>query len=114
MSARYLLCCWPFPGHVNPNVAVARALRERGHDVAFYTGEEARATIEGQGFEVHGFERVAAAWEPVRELERRAAGQRGKWRAQAAAFRGCAASARSAPRSPTSSRSSSARSPTRS
>jgi len=87
VSARYLLCCWPFPGHVNPNVAVAHALRERGHEVAFYTGEEARATIEREGFEVHGFERVAAAWEPVRELEQRASGQRGKWRAQTVAFR---------------------------
>ena len=88
MSARYLLCCWPFPGHVNPNIAVARALRERGHDVAFYTGDDARATIEAEGFEVFPFERVAAAWEPVRELEHRASGQRGKWRAQASAFRG--------------------------
>ena len=88
MSARFLLCCWPFPGHVNPNIAVARALRERGHEVAFYTGEDGRTTVEREGFEVFGFERVAAAWKPVLELERRAAGRRGQLRAQAAAFRG--------------------------
>ena len=88
MTSRFLLCCWPFPGHVNPNVAVARALRERGHEVAFYTGEDARTTVEREGFAVFGFERVAAAWKPVLELERRAAGRRGQLRAQAAAFRG--------------------------
>ncbi len=88
MSARFLLCCWPFPGHVNPNVAVARALQERGHEVAFYTGEDGRATIEREGFTVFGFRRVAAAWKPVLELERRAVGRRGHLRAQAAAFRG--------------------------
>ncbi len=87
MSARYLLCCWPFPGHVNPNVAVAHALRERGHEVAVYTGEDGRATIEREGFAVFGFRKVAAAWEPVLELERRAAGRRGQLRAQASAFR---------------------------
>ncbi len=87
MSARFLLCCWPFPGHVNPNVAVAHALRERGHEVAVYTGEDGRATIEREGFTVFGFRDVAAAWEPVLELERRAAGRRGQLRAQASAFR---------------------------
>jgi MGT family glycosyltransferase len=88
MSARFLLCCWPFAGHVNPNIAVARALRERGHEVAFYTGEGGRATIDREGFAVFAFQRVAAAWEPVLELERRAAGRRGALRAHAAAFRG--------------------------
>ncbi len=88
MSARFLLCCWPFPGHVNPNVAVARALRQRGHEVAFYTGEDARERIEGEGFTVFGFQRVAAAWEPVRRVEESGAGRRGMLRAQARAFRG--------------------------
>jgi MGT family glycosyltransferase len=90
VSARVLCCCWPFPGHVNPNIAVARALRDRGDDVAIFTGEDARATIEAEGFPVFAFERVAMAWAPVRALERRAAapGRRERLRAQAAALRG--------------------------
>lgn len=88
MSARFLLCCWPFPGHVNPNIAVAHALRRRGHEVAFYTGADARATVEGEDFRVFPFRQVAAAWEPVLERERRADGRPSKLRSQAAALRG--------------------------
>jgi zeaxanthin glucosyltransferase len=33
--SRFLLVTLPLPGHVNPAVAVATALRERGHDVAW-------------------------------------------------------------------------------
>ena len=47
---RTLITAWSFPGHINPTMAIALALRERGHEVAFWTGERARATVEGQGF----------------------------------------------------------------
>ena len=48
--ARFLLACYPISGHLHPNIAVAHALRERGHEVAIYSGEMARATVEGEGF----------------------------------------------------------------
>jgi MGT family glycosyltransferase len=52
---RILITAWSFPGHINPTVALARALAERGHEVAFCTGERARATIERQGFAFYPF-----------------------------------------------------------
>lgn len=58
MSRRFLITCWPFTGHLLPQMAIALALRERGHDVAFYSGEAARATVEGEGFTLFPFERV--------------------------------------------------------
>jgi MGT family glycosyltransferase len=39
-------------------VAIARSLRERGHEVAFYSGGRARAAIEDEGFTFFGFEAV--------------------------------------------------------
>lgn len=56
--ARFLLTVWPFPSHYFPMIAIARALRERGHDVAFYTGGRARPTIEGEGFPCFAFQSV--------------------------------------------------------
>ena len=50
---RFLVTCWPFTGHVHPQLAVATALRDRGHEVAFYTGASAAATVEAEGFPVH-------------------------------------------------------------
>jgi MGT family glycosyltransferase len=47
--ANFLFTVWPFPGHVHPNMAIARALRERGHEAAFYTGASVRATLEAEG-----------------------------------------------------------------
>jgi MGT family glycosyltransferase len=61
VSARFLVTCWPFEGHVFPQVSIATALRERGHEVAFYTGEAARPTIEAAGFPVFGFRAVDEA-----------------------------------------------------
>jgi len=70
---RFLVTCWPLPGHVHPQLAVAEALRERGHDVAFYTGERARETVEGAGFKVFGFHAVdeARILEAIFAVERR-------------------------------------------
>jgi MGT family glycosyltransferase len=56
--ARFLLAVWPFPGHYFPMIAIARSLRERGHDVAFYTGARARSTVEEEGFTCFLFESV--------------------------------------------------------
>jgi MGT family glycosyltransferase len=53
--ARFLITVWPFPGHVNPGLAVAHALRARHHEVAFYTGRAARPVVEGEGFRCFPF-----------------------------------------------------------
>ena len=56
--ARFVFACWPFAGHVHPSIAIARAVRARGHEVAFYTGESVRSTVEGEGFEFLPFRKV--------------------------------------------------------
>jgi UDP:flavonoid glycosyltransferase YjiC (YdhE family) len=56
--SRFLITLWPFTGHLLPQVAIARALRERGHEVAFYSGEAVRHHVEGQGFTFYPFQRV--------------------------------------------------------
>jgi MGT family glycosyltransferase len=56
--SRVLVTLWPFTGHLLPQMAIAAALRERGHEVAFYSGEAVRATVEGEGFELLPFRRV--------------------------------------------------------
>jgi len=48
--ARFLITCWSFPGHVFQPLAVARVLREHGHECAFYSGPRAARTVEGQDF----------------------------------------------------------------
>jgi MGT family glycosyltransferase len=55
---RFLITLWPFTGHLLPQMSIAMALRERGHEVAFYSGEAVRRTIESEGFEFFPFERV--------------------------------------------------------
>ncbi len=47
---RFLIATWPFPGHVYPQMAIAHALRKRGHDVAFYTGRSAEDVVRSEGF----------------------------------------------------------------
>ena len=58
MSRRFLITLWPFTGHLLPQVAIARALRDRGHEVAFYSGEAVRSTIEEHGFTFFAFDRL--------------------------------------------------------
>ncbi len=53
--ARFLFTVWPFPGHVHPNVAIARALAERGHESAFYTGGSIASSLEDEGLRVFPF-----------------------------------------------------------
>jgi len=48
--ARFLITCWSFPGHVFQPLAIAKVLRERGHECAFYSGQRAANVIEGEGF----------------------------------------------------------------
>jgi MGT family glycosyltransferase len=56
--ARILFTVWPFTGHIHPNVAVARAVRADGHEVAFYTGGSVRASLEAEGFECFPLQHV--------------------------------------------------------
>jgi MGT family glycosyltransferase len=72
--ARYLFTVWPFVGHVNPFMSVARALKVRGHDVAFYSSESTRATIEPHGVTLFPFNhlREEPIWEAVQAAETRA------------------------------------------
>jgi MGT family glycosyltransferase len=56
--ARVVFTLWPFTGHLLPQLSIAVALRERGHDVAFYSGDAVRSTVEQEGFEFFGFERL--------------------------------------------------------
>lgn len=56
--SRFLVTLWPFTGHLLPQVAIAQALRERGHEVAFYSGEAVRHHVEGQGFPFFAFDRL--------------------------------------------------------
>lgn len=51
-----LLACQPIPGHLYPNLALAKALRERGHRVAVYSGAMARKQIEENGFDYFPFD----------------------------------------------------------
>jgi MGT family glycosyltransferase len=55
---RFLVTCWPFVGHLYPQISVAHALRDRGHEVAFYSHESARPVVEGQGFTFFPFVQV--------------------------------------------------------
>ncbi len=54
--ARFLLAVWSLESHVNPNLAVASALRTAGHEVAFYAGPQAALAIAAQGFPIFPFE----------------------------------------------------------
>ena len=72
--SRFLFTSWPLYGHMLPKLAMASALRERGHEAAFYTGSQARLLAEGEDIEVFPFERVDehAIADAIRELEERA------------------------------------------
>jgi MGT family glycosyltransferase len=48
--ARFLITCWSFPGHVLQPLAIARVLRDRGHECVFYSGPRAARVVEGEGF----------------------------------------------------------------
>lgn len=73
---RVLFTCWPFEGHVFPQMSMAIALRERGTEVAFYTDVSKRELIEQQGFEVVPFKRVRPTWSRVHGRDRGTGGRR--------------------------------------
>jgi MGT family glycosyltransferase len=56
--AKFLISVWPFQSHFFPLVAIAHALRSRGHEVAFYTGTAARPVVESEGFCCFPFKHV--------------------------------------------------------
>lgn len=56
--AKFLFTVWPFTGHILPCVAIAHALRERGHQTAFYTGARASKFVEDEGFQRFPFRHV--------------------------------------------------------
>lgn len=56
--SRFLITCWPFAGHLYPQISVALALRDRGHEVAVYSHESTRAVVESQGFRLFPFKHV--------------------------------------------------------
>ena len=53
--AKLLFTVWPFAGHLHPAIAIGHALRSRGHEVAFYTGDSARSLVEAEGFRCYPF-----------------------------------------------------------
>jgi len=59
--AKFLFTVWPYPGHVNPALAIAHALRDRGHEAAFYTGNAARPLVEAEGFRYFPFRKFDGA-----------------------------------------------------
>jgi MGT family glycosyltransferase len=69
--SRFLFTLWPFTGHLLPQMAIAEALRERGHEVAFFSGEAVRDTLEGEGFALFPFERLdqERAFRSMRKIE---------------------------------------------
>jgi UDP:flavonoid glycosyltransferase YjiC (YdhE family) len=84
---RVLFACWPFEGHLFPQLSVAAELRERGAAVAFYSGESARPAVESEGHELFPLRRTAGAWLRVHERERAEGGRKPSMRLQRAAFR---------------------------
>ena len=87
MSRRVLFACWPFEGHVFPLLSVALAERERGGEVAFYTGRRLAPVIEAEDVEVFPFDRVEGVWQRVHERERELQPRGRSFRMQQAAFR---------------------------
>jgi MGT family glycosyltransferase len=57
--SRFLFTVWPLRSHVNPFMAVAHALRDRGHEVAFYTGAAAFSIVRQECFRCFAFNAVS-------------------------------------------------------
>jgi MGT family glycosyltransferase len=68
--SRFLITCWPFVGHLYPQIGVAHALRGRGHEVAFYSHDSTRPVVEGEGFRLFPFVHVdERRYERIHALE---------------------------------------------
>lgn len=89
MTARILMTCWPFAGHVGPFVAVAKELLNHGHEVAIYTGEATRSAIEADGITVLPFREIDERHvaDLVARVDRSGPGQRQDLRTLAGTFR---------------------------
>ncbi|MGH7046873.1 MAG: glycosyltransferase [Stellaceae bacterium] len=86
--ARFLITCWPFVGHLYPQISVAHALRDRGHDVAFYTHGSVRQTVESEGFELFPFVHVdERRYERIHALEAKVPATQPKHRTLSVAMR---------------------------
>lgn len=58
---RILFTVWPLTGHIHPNLAIAKELQQRGHQIAFYTGSTQKAVVEKAGFEFFPLRKVDEA-----------------------------------------------------
>jgi MGT family glycosyltransferase len=76
-TPRVLFTCWPFEGHVMPQMSIAAELQAQGAEVAFYTAASAHPLLESAGMTAFPFERVKSVWKGVQERER-AVGGRGQ------------------------------------
>jgi MGT family glycosyltransferase len=86
--SRFLITCWPFVGHLYPQISAAHALRDRGHGVAFYSHESARAVVEGQRFTFFPFEHVdEQRFERIHALEAEVPATQPKYRTLSVAMR---------------------------
>jgi MGT family glycosyltransferase len=56
--SRFLFTTWPFPGHVLPHVTIAQALREQGHECAFYTGARGAGILDREGIPYFPFRQL--------------------------------------------------------
>ena len=61
--ARLLFTVWPFPTHLDPFLALAEVMRDRGHQVAFYSGGGAPAVLADERFRCFPFREVV--WDRV-------------------------------------------------
>jgi MGT family glycosyltransferase len=84
---RILFSCWPFEGHLFPQMSIALAAIEQGHEVAFYTDARWSDTITDQGATAFPFQRVGPAWEAVRDLQAEQGGRRQSLRVTRQTFR---------------------------
>ena len=57
--SKFLITCWHYPGHLYPQIAIATALRSRGHEVAIYSGDLAKPVVESEGFQFFPFRRLS-------------------------------------------------------
>jgi MGT family glycosyltransferase len=75
---RILFATMPFDGHFNPLTAIAVHLRERGHDVAWYTGPSYQPKVAALGIQGFLYQRsLEVTGENVAELFPERAGLRG-------------------------------------
>jgi MGT family glycosyltransferase len=86
--ARFIITCWPFVGHLYPQMSVAHALRNRGHEVAFYTHNSTRPIVEGEGFTLFPFVHVDdRRYERIHALEAQVPATQPKHRTLSVAMR---------------------------